>query len=240
MFLQNKCRFCTYSFPILKVSQVRHCDKLHFSAIILKLLTGEVDLVTMPNVNGWDPLKSVSSIIRKQVNSHFSKLMCWKQVKMGVMIWVTLPRAKLCWLADWVRTSQYCGVFQVCRVSTYQRWSKERQLVNQWQGHWHPWHTDAHGEQRLGHLLQSQRRGTVAQIAAVRVSMLTPVHCRKQLQWPWEHVNLTTKQWKKVACSDELLFLLVRQVHVHQLLGKVMAPGWTIGRRQVGTSRALL
>ena len=41
----------------------------------------------------------------------------------------------------------------------------------------------------------------------VRVPMMTPVHCRKCLQWACECWNWTVEQWKKVAWSDESRFL---------------------------------
>ncbi|KAF7662316.1 hypothetical protein LDENG_00238890 [Lucifuga dentata] len=50
-------------------------------------------------------------------------------------------------------------------VSTYQKWSKERKLVNRRQGHGQPRFIDGHGERRLAHVVRSNRRATVAQIS---------------------------------------------------------------------------
>ncbi|KAK3519768.1 hypothetical protein QTP70_003892 [Hemibagrus guttatus] len=77
----------------------------------------------------------------------------------------------------------------------------------------------------------------------VRVSMLTPVHCRKRQQWAREHQNWTTEQWKKVAWSDESRFLLHPvdgRVHVRVLPGEHMTPGCTMGRRRAGGGSVLL
>ncbi|KAK3538082.1 hypothetical protein QTP70_028642 [Hemibagrus guttatus] len=77
----------------------------------------------------------------------------------------------------------------------------------------------------------------------VRMPILTPVHCRKHQQWAREGQNWTTEQWKKVAWSDELRFLLHHvdgRVHVRLLPGEHMAPGCTMGRRQDGGGSVLL
>ena len=50
-------------------------------------------------------------------------------------------------------------------VSIYQKWSKEGTVVNRQQGHRWPRPTDARGEQRLAHVIQSNKRATVTQIA---------------------------------------------------------------------------
>ena len=94
-------------------------------------------------------------------------------------------------------------------VSIYQKWSKEGAVVSWPQGHERPRLTDACGERRLAHVVQSNRQATVAQIAEevnagsdrkvseytahhsllrmelhsqrpVRVPMLTLVHCQKR------------------------------------------------------------
>lgn len=36
--------------------------------------------------------------------------------------------------------------------------------------------------------------------------MLTPVHCRKRLQWACDQQNWTMDQWKTVVWSDECFF----------------------------------
>ncbi|KAK3512623.1 hypothetical protein QTP70_018636, partial [Hemibagrus guttatus] len=51
-------------------------------------------------------------------------------------------------------------------VSTYQKWSEEGTVVNRRQGHGRPRLTDARGERRLARVVRSNRRTTVAQIAA--------------------------------------------------------------------------
>ena len=64
----------------------------------------------------------------------------------------------------------------------------------------------------------------------VRMPMMTPVHCRKRLQWARKRRNWTLEQWKKVAWSEESRFLLDHvdgRVRVHRLPGEVMAPGCT-------------
>ena len=78
---------------------------------------------------------------------------------------------------------------------------------------------------------------------SVRVPMITPVHCQKQLQWAREHQNWTLEQWKKVAWSDEPRFLsdhVDGRDRVRRLPGEVMAPGCAVGRRQAGGGSVML
>ncbi len=60
------------------------------------------------------------------------------------------------------QNSKSCGLYAV--VSTYQKWCKEGQPANRWQGHGHPRLTDARGELRLPRLVRLHRRAIVAQI----------------------------------------------------------------------------
>ena len=56
----------------------------------------------------------------------------------------------------------------------------------------------------------------------VGVPMMTQVHLRKHRQWARERWNWTLEQWKKVAWSNESLFLLDHvdgRVCVHRLPG---------------------
>ena len=50
-------------------------------------------------------------------------------------------------------------------VSIYQKWSKEGTVVSWQQGHGWPGLTDAHGERRLAHVVQINRKATVTEIA---------------------------------------------------------------------------
>ena len=73
--------------------------------------------------------------------------------------------------------------------------------------------------------------------------MMTPVHRRKCLQWARERRNWTLEQWKKIAWSDESRFLLDHvdgRVRVRHKAGEVMAPGYTVGRRQAGGGSVML
>ncbi|KAK3518727.1 hypothetical protein QTP70_009665 [Hemibagrus guttatus] len=135
------------------------------------------------------------------------------------------------------KTAAFVGCSRSAVVSIYQKWSKEGTVVNRRQGHGRPRLIDAHGEQKLAHLVQVHRRATVAHIAEkvnagsdrkvseytvhrsllrmglrrrrqVRVPKLTPVHRQKRLQWAREHQNWTLEQWKKVAWSNVSCFLL--------------------------------
>ena len=125
--------------------------------------------------------------------------------------------------------------------------------MNWWQGHGRLRLIDACAEWRLAHLVQSNRRPTVAQIAKevnagseytvhrnllhmglhscrpARVPMLTSVHHQKV----------------KVAWSDESCFLLHHvdgqvRVRVRRLPGEHMAPGCTMERRQAGRGSVML
>ena len=72
---------------------------------------------------------------------------------------------------------------------------------------------------------------------------MTPAHHLKRLQWARERRNWTLEQWKKVAWSDESRFLLDHvdgHVRACRLPGEVMAPGCTVGRRQVGEGSVML
>lgn len=170
------------------------------------------------------------------------------------------------------KTAALVGCSRSAVVSTYQKWSKEGKAVNHRQGRGRPRLIDARGERRLARVVRSNRRATVAQIAEkvnagsdrkvsehtvhhsllrmglrsrrpVRVPMMTPVHCRKRLQWAREHQNWTTEQWKKVAWSDESRFLLHHvdgRVRVRRLPGEHMAPGCTMGRRRAGGGSVML
>ena len=62
-------------------------------------------------------------------------------------------------------TASLVGCSRSAVVRTYQKWSKEGKPVNRRQGHGRPRLIDVHGEQRLAHVVQSNRRATVAQIA---------------------------------------------------------------------------
>lgn len=57
-----------------------------------------------------------------RANSQFLWLMCWKQGKWAsVRIWVTLKRAKLCWL-------EQIWVLPVCRGKYIPKWSNVQQI----------------------------------------------------------------------------------------------------------------
>ena len=134
------------------------------------------------------------------------------------------------------KTAALVGCSRSAVVSIYQKWSKEGTVVTLQRGHGHQRLIGACGEQRLAHVVRSNRKATVAQIAEevnagcdgkmseytvhwcllrmglhscrpVRVPTLTCVHCRNRQQWAREHQNWTTEQWKKLAWSDESRFL---------------------------------
>ena len=148
-------------------------------------------------------------------------------------------------------------------VSIYQKSSRERTVVNRQQGQGWPRLSDAHGERRLAHVVQSNRQANIISdrkvseytvhcsllcmgqqsCRPVRVPMLTPVHHRKHQQWKHEHQNWSREQWKMVAWSDESLFLLHHldgRVRVHRLPGEHMVPGCTVGRRKASRDSVML
>ncbi|KAK3530727.1 hypothetical protein QTP86_034625, partial [Hemibagrus guttatus] len=63
------------------------------------------------------------------------------------------------------KTAALVGCSRSAVVSIYQKWSKERTVVNRRQGHGRPRLIDAHVERRLARVVRSNRRATVAQIA---------------------------------------------------------------------------
>ncbi|KAJ8392703.1 hypothetical protein AAFF_G00071870 [Aldrovandia affinis] len=76
---------------------------------------------------------------------------------------------------------------------------------------------------RLGQSI-SKTTGLVECSRPVRVPMLTPVQCRKRLQWACEHQNWTIEQWKKVpaqisACLADISAWMSTH-HLKLLLGK--------------------
>ena len=116
-------------------------------------------------------------------------------------------RANMWWLDDWVRTSP---VLQLLWGVPGLQWSvsikseprTEQRRTGLWatKVHWCTWGVKA------GPCGPIQQTAIVVQIAkevndgsdrAVRVPMLTPVHCQKHQQWACEHQNWTMEQWKK-------------------------------------------
>lgn len=71
----------------------------------------------------------------------------------------------------------------------------------------------------------------------IRVPMLTPVHCRERQQWACEYQNWTTKQWRKVAWSDEVPFLL-HQIDGHHFSREYLLP-CTMGGRKASRGRVM-
>ncbi|ROL48468.1 hypothetical protein DPX16_22793 [Anabarilius grahami] len=63
------------------------------------------------------------------------------------------------------KTAALVGCSRSAVVSIYQKWSKEGTVVNWRQGHGRPRLIDARWERRLGRVVRSNRRATVAQIA---------------------------------------------------------------------------
>lgn len=137
------------------------------------------------------------------------------------------------------QTAALVGCSRCAVVSTYKKWTKEGQPVNRRQGHGRPRLIDALAERRVAHLVQSNSKATVAEIAekfnagcdqhvsehtvhrsllrmglrrrkSVKVPMQTVIHHQSRLQWAHDHQNWTTEQWKTVAWSGESHFLLHR------------------------------
>lgn len=71
----------------------------------------------------------------------------------------------------------------------------------------------------------------------VRVPVLTPVHCREHQQWACEYQNWTKEQWRKVAWSDEVPFLL-HQMDGHHLSREYLPP-CTMGGRKASRGRVM-
>ncbi|KAF3698668.1 Transposable element Tc1 transposase [Channa argus] len=135
------------------------------------------------------------------------------------------------------QTAGLVGCSRCAVVSTYKKWIKEGQPVNRRQGHGRPRLIDARAERRVAHLVQSNKKATVAEIAEqfnagfdqqvsehtvhrsllrmglrrrrrIRVPRLTPLYHQNSLQWAYEYQHWTTEQWKKVAWSGESQFRL--------------------------------
>lgn len=134
-----------------------------------------------------------------------------------------------------------CGVFLICRGQHLSNVVKEGAMVNQWQGSknslmhvgregWPVWsdRTDATAAQMaVKDDAGSDRTMSVPcswlcmelSQRPVRVPKWITIHCQKCQQWAREHQNWTTKQWKKVARSDESHFVLPHvdgRLHIHQ------------------------
>lgn len=128
-------------------------------------------------------------------------------------------------------------------------------LVNHWQDHGCPELTDACGEQRLAHVVPSNRWATVAQITkkevliescqntqCITVSCLWVCMTTGQSRCPYWPLftaestnngrNRTTAQWNKVIWSDQANFLLHQIAALPCLPGEHLAPWCTMGRRQ--------
>lgn len=136
---------------------------------------------------------------------------------------------------------QLLWVFLICRGQHLSNVVKEGAVVNQWQGSknslmhvgregWPVWsnRTDAAAAQMaVKDDAGSDRTMSVPcswlcmelSQRPVRVPKRIPIHCQKCQQWAREHQNWTTKQWKKVARSDESHFVLPHvdgRLHIHQ------------------------
>ncbi|KAJ8254683.1 hypothetical protein GJAV_G00196010 [Gymnothorax javanicus] len=134
-------------------------------------------------------------------------------------------------------TASLVGCSRSAVVNTFRQWTQEGQITNRRQGVGRRRLIDAEGQQMLSHLVQTDRKATVAQVAesfkdghgknvsqhtvhrallrmglrrrrSVSVRMLTPDHHQQRLQWAQEHQDWTLEQWKKVVWSDESQFVL--------------------------------
>lgn len=90
------------------------------------------------------------------------------------------------------------------------------------------------------HVLQFVAYGaTYCSRRLVRMSMPSPVRCRKCLPWGLEHQKWTTEQWQKVASSAESRFILHHMEgrgRVCHLTGKTMhQDAWWEGDKPVET-----
>ena len=157
-----------------------------------------------------------------------------------------LTRIKLWWSDDCQIRRNGVGQF-------HQKWSREGQLANRWQGHGSPRLIDACGEWRLARVVRSHRRATVGQITEIllklplniqgiaahciwgiivanpsRVPILDPVH--RQMG---ERVS---GQWS----SSSLLHYVDGPVHERHIPWEEMAPGCTMGRRQASGGSVML
>lgn len=154
------------------------------------------------------------------------------------------------------QTAGLVGCSRCAVVSTYKKWTKEGQPVNRRQGHGRPRLIDALAERRVAHLVESNSKATVAEIAEKfnaacdqqvsehtvhrsllrmglrrrRMVKVPSVHHQSRLQWAQEYQDWTIDQWKKVAWSGEAHFLLHNadgELFVHRLTEEEMAAGCT-------------
>lgn len=144
-----------------------------------------------------------------------------------VRTWVTLTRAKLrharFWGVGW-------GIPVMQRSVCGKKWPKEGQLGNQQHGHGHPRLTGVRGEWRVGHLVWSHIRATVAQLVR-----------EGSAEWPcWPlstaycnytgHMSIRTGPWnnRRTEESHFLLHHVDGHVHVVRLPTEEMVPGCTM------------
>ncbi|GBM17655.1 hypothetical protein AVEN_202820-1 [Araneus ventricosus] len=129
------------------------------------------------------------------------------------------------------------------------------------------------GRRRLSRLVKQNRRQTVAQLTAqynaglgasvsehtvqrillvdmglcsrrpTCVPLLAKRHRQLRLQWALEHRDWTMDEWKRVAWSDESLFLIHHvdsDVKVSRLPGEQLLPSCTAGHTQAGGGGIML
>ena len=97
------CNHYTWTFCNFFISHLNPRIDLHWSGITLWPLRGEVNntdyLFIMALVSGWDILGGKWTCCPQS---------WWVEAWASVRIWVSLTRAKLWWLADWVKSSSVC------------------------------------------------------------------------------------------------------------------------------------
>ncbi|KAI4872592.1 hypothetical protein NFI96_002177 [Prochilodus magdalenae] len=162
------------------------------------------------------------------------------------------------------QTAKLVGCSRSAVANTYRKWCVEGQTTSRRRGVGRPRLIDARGQQMLSHLVQADRRPTVAQVTEIfndgyerNVSQHTvhrtllrmglrsrrpsgaamPARRQKRLQWVLEHQGWTLEQWKKVAWSSKSIFHLQDvdgQVCVLRLPGDVRSPDCTVGQIKDG------
>ena len=129
------------------------------------------------------------------------------------------------------QSGRLVGCSQSAVVSTYWQWSKEGLTTNRQQGVGHPSVIDAeHFYKGYGGICHNTLHIGLRSWRLVRVPMLTPVHRRKHLQLDlgaMEEVCLV--KWVPFSC-----IYVDGQIRVPHLPGEELAPGCTVGSRQVG------
>ncbi|GBO03718.1 hypothetical protein AVEN_253217-1 [Araneus ventricosus] len=165
-----------------------------------------------------------------------------------------------------------CSCSRSAFVRIHAKWINDGDTSSRCQGVGRPRVVEEKERRRLSRLVKQNRRQTVAQLTAqynagsrisvsehtvqrtlsdmglssrrpTRVPLLTKRHRQLRLHWTREHRDWTMDEWKRVAWSDELRFLIHHvdgRVRVRRLPGEQLLPSCTEGHRQAGGGGIML